>query len=79
MGQQIASGHRLTMINFYKEQLKKFSKLGLGKQTETGITVTDTLISATTRRLKQLQSVYDYDLTGAAFRQREKALLQTSK
>ena len=24
MGQQIASGHRLTMINFYKEQLKKF-------------------------------------------------------
>ena len=79
MGQQIASGHRLTMINFYKEQLKKFSKLGLGKQTEVGITVTDTLINATTRRLKQLQSVYDYDLTGAAFRQREKALLQNSK
>ena len=39
----------------YRDQLIKFNKIGLGNKTENGVVVTDTLISATKRRLAQLQ------------------------
>ena len=35
MGQQIVTGNKLTLINFYREQLQKFNKLGIGTETET--------------------------------------------
>ena len=49
--------NRSEIIGFYKEQLKKFKKLGLGAKTEFGVTVTDTLIEATKRRYFELSSL----------------------
>tara|TARA_R110002012_G_C11509456_1_gene598258 strand:+ start:189 stop:371 length:183 start_codon:yes stop_codon:yes gene_type:complete len=40
---------------FYRDQLIKFNKIGLGGKTENGVTVTETLINATMCRLQQLQ------------------------
>jgi hypothetical protein len=51
--------NRIELIGFYKGQLKKFKKLGLGAKTEFGVTVTDTLIEATKRRY--------FELTGLRF------------
>ena len=42
---------------FYRDQLKKFKKIGLGKQTEYGIEITRRLIKATERRFKELKPV----------------------
>jgi len=71
MGQQIAYGNKLSLINFYREQLVKFNKLGVGKETEKGVLITERLISCTRRRLNELSSLYDSELTEAAFRQRK--------
>ena len=43
------------IIAFYKEQIKRFYKIGIGNQTEFRTIVTDNLIDATKRRLKELQ------------------------
>ena len=43
------------IARFYKDQLKKFNKIGLGKKTDNGVTVTDKLIEITKTRLYQLQ------------------------
>ena len=43
------------IIRFYKEQLNKFDKIGLGKETEHGTVVTDRLIENTKNRLHELQ------------------------
>ena len=43
------------VIRFYKEQLNKFDKLGLGKETEHGTVVTERLIENTKTRLHELQ------------------------
>ena len=43
------------VIRFYKEQLNKFDKLGLGKETEHGTVVTERLIQNTKNRLSELQ------------------------
>jgi len=40
---------------FYRDQIKKFNKIGLGGKTENGVVVTETLINATMCRLQQLQ------------------------
>ena len=45
---------RLGLRKFYKNQLYKFNKLGIGNETENGVIITETLIYATERRLKQL-------------------------
>mgnify|MGYP000176364675 FL=1 len=70
MGQQIVYGNKLSLINFYKEQLQKFNKLGIGNRTEKDILITDTLIRRTKKRLGELASLYESELTEAAFRQR---------
>tara|TARA_R110002096_G_scaffold88223_1_gene202183 strand:+ start:624 stop:839 length:216 start_codon:yes stop_codon:yes gene_type:complete len=44
------------ILNFYKEQLSRFKKIGLGNQTEFGTVITDTLINATKRRYFELSS-----------------------
>ena len=43
------------IISFYEEQLNKYKKMGLGKQTEYGIEITSRLIKATERRLMELK------------------------
>ena len=50
------SMNRLDIIRFYKEQLKMFKKIGLGKKTEHGVIISDRLIYATSRRLFELQT-----------------------
>ena len=47
---------RIYISKFYKEQLAKFDKLGIGKLTENGIIITPELIAITKKRLNQLQS-----------------------
>ena len=48
---------RAFIAKFYKDQLIKFNKLGMGKETENGIIVTPDLIKITRDRLYQLQPV----------------------
>ena len=45
---------RIFISRFYKEQLIKFDKLGIGKLTENGILITPELIAITEKRLNQL-------------------------
>ena len=49
-------GGPLWLINFYKRQLSFFYKLGLGKETNHGVIVTNTLVQATIRRLLELEA-----------------------
>tara|TARA_R100000278_G_scaffold88156_1_gene67312 strand:+ start:194 stop:394 length:201 start_codon:yes stop_codon:yes gene_type:complete len=44
------------MIAFYKMQIKKFNKIGIGNKTEWNTVVTDNLINITKKRLMELQS-----------------------
>ena len=39
---------------FYRQQLEKFYKIGIGNKTENGVVVTEILIEVTKRRLSQL-------------------------
>ena len=43
------------VIKFYREQLEKFYKIGIGKLTENGVKITPGLIEVTEKRLNQLQ------------------------
>ena len=43
------------IYKFYVEQLEKFHSIGVGKKTEHNTTVTESLISITEKRLKQLK------------------------
>ena len=42
------------IVSFYKRQLKKFDKIGIGSRTEHGVIVTQKLIDITQMRLNQL-------------------------
>tara|TARA_R110000824_G_scaffold359373_1_gene546916 strand:- start:446 stop:664 length:219 start_codon:yes stop_codon:yes gene_type:complete len=42
------------IIYFYRGQITKFYKIGLGNKTENGVTVTDQLIDITRYRLNEL-------------------------
>ena len=44
------------LIRFYREQLKRFNKIGMGNATEYGVEVTPILIGATERRLQELRT-----------------------
>ncbi len=48
---------RLFIIEFYRDQLRKFEKLGIGKETEHGTRVSKKLIATTKKRLKQLSPI----------------------
>ena len=61
---------KLSMVNFYKEQLKKFHQIGIGNFTEHDVKVTDELINITRKRLAQLSIIYNASLTPAAERWR---------
>ena len=71
MGHQIVHGNKLSLINFYREQLQKYIKLGVGNRTKYDILITNTLIERTRKRLEELSSLYESELTEAAFRQRK--------
>ena len=49
------SRHTLSdIIYFYRGQLVKFHKIGMGNKTENGVTITDQLLDITNLRLSQL-------------------------
>ena len=50
---KVATKHSIAL--FYKLQLEKFEKLGMGKQTDNGVTITPTLMNVTRNRLKDLR------------------------
>tara|TARA_Y100000593_G_scaffold94649_1_gene194876 strand:+ start:3489 stop:3674 length:186 start_codon:yes stop_codon:yes gene_type:complete len=43
-----------TIILFYRHQIKKFRRIGIGNKTEHGVVVTEKLIKVTKLRLNQL-------------------------
>ena len=60
------TGSKMWLINFYREQLNKFNKVGLGKRTEFQVKVTKKLIETTKKRLEELVVVYDSTMTPQA-------------
>ena len=42
------------LVSFYKNQLRKFSKIGIGNKTKFNVTVTPNLIKITIDRLEEL-------------------------
>tara|TARA_R110000824_G_scaffold154881_2_gene327101 strand:- start:154 stop:366 length:213 start_codon:yes stop_codon:yes gene_type:complete len=49
------SRHTLSdIIYFYRGQLVKFHKIGMGNKTENGVTITDQLLDITNLRLSEL-------------------------
>ena len=56
-------GSKLWLINFYREQLSKFYKLGMGKRTENNVLITERLINVTENRLEKLSVVYDSNIS----------------
>ena len=65
------TGSKLWMINFYREQLRKFNKVGLGKKTENDVRITQELIDITKKRLEDISIVYDANLRTDAIRFRK--------
>ena len=61
---------KLWLINFYREQLSKFYKLGMGEKTEHNVVVSDRLINATKKRLERFLVVYDSNASDQALYQR---------
>ena len=51
---------RLYIAKIYKTQLDKFYKLGIGKETNNGVMVTQSLIDITKKRLYDLCPTFDY-------------------
>ena len=45
------------LLLFYLKQLRKFNELGLGKQTENKVIITQTLLDTTQRRINQLKTM----------------------
>ena len=44
------------IIKFYRDQISKFYKIGIGNKTEHRVVVTDALIDITKKRLYELQT-----------------------
>ena len=65
-------GSRLWTINFYREQLKYFARVGLGNRTQHDVKVTAKLIAITKKRLEQLSTIYDSSLTADGLRHRKR-------
>ena len=48
---------RCFIVEFYRNQLEKFEKIGMGKETEHGTRVSKKLIATTKKRLRQLSPI----------------------
>ena len=72
-------GSKLWVVNFYREQLYKFDKLGLGKRTENNVKITPKLIEVTKKRLNELSLGYDIKIRPSLhmFQDRRDRLRQT--
>ena len=64
-------GSKLWTINFYREQLRHFAKVGLGNRTQHGVKITEKIIAVTKKRLRELTIVYDSNITPAGHRDRK--------
>ena len=64
-------GSKLWTINFYREQLRHFAKVGLGNRTQHDVKVTETLIAVTKKRLAQLTTGYDNAITLSGWKTRK--------
>ena len=53
------TGSKLWLITFYREQLEKFEKIGIGNKTEFNVVVTQNLINITIRRINELKGLYN--------------------
>ena len=62
---------RLWLLHFYREQLRKFEKLGMGKKTENDVLITEDLIRVTKDRLNKLSVVYDRSISPQAHKLRQ--------
>ena len=67
-------GSKMWVINFYREQLSKFNRLGLGKLTEHNVKVTPQLIDITSKRLGDLSTAYSRNTTDTLMRVRKHRL-----
>lgn len=56
------------LIAFYKEQLDKFTKIGIGKVTEFDIKVTQQLIDITRKRLIEISGLKAFDLKVSSYK-----------
>ena len=54
MPASLETGSPHYIIRFYREQLRKFDKIGIGKRTEWDTEITQMLIDMTKKRLDQL-------------------------
>ena len=72
-------GTKKWVINFYYEQLEHFNKVGLGKYTRNHVKITPKLIECTKKRLKQLSTVYDANLTPQAIKLRRATRYRLNK
>ena len=72
MTEQPLYNSQRSMVNFYKEQIRSFYKIGIGNFTIHDVQVTDKLINVTKKRLAQLSILYDRDLTPDAERWRKR-------
>ena len=70
---------KLWVINFYREQLSKFRKLGVGNETENEVLITESLIRLTEDRLNKLSVVYDRTLSPQAHKLRQSQLKRFKK
>ena len=48
---------RCFIVEFYRDQLDKFKKIGIGKETEHGTKISKKLIATTKKRLRQLSPI----------------------
>tara|TARA_R100001594_G_scaffold4622_1_gene15765 strand:- start:264 stop:473 length:210 start_codon:yes stop_codon:yes gene_type:complete len=55
--------HLSEIISFYRQQIARFERIGIGNQTEFGTIVTQSLIDTTKKRLSELQDKR-YNLSG---------------
>jgi hypothetical protein len=70
---------KLWIISFYREQLAKFTKIGLGNKTEHDVLVTEKLLKVTKDRLNKLSVVYDKNLTPQAHKLKQLKLMKLKK
>ena len=70
---------KLWLINFYREQLSKFYKLGMGEKTENDVLITEKLIKLTEKRLNDLSVVYEANVSDQTMYQRRQLIMRKEK
>ena len=63
MQENPVTGSKKSIVSFYRAQLRKFEKLGLGKETENRVAITPGLIEVTKKRLAELSITYEQRLS----------------